>query len=93
MAWSRRGQHAAALGAFRRALSADRVRLERNPIIVRALARAFLRRAEEVERDGRTDIARGLLGEALAFDLRRAPSTLRFELKRQHELLRPGSSE
>ncbi len=91
MAWARRGQHAAALGAFRRALSADRGRLERNPIVVRALARAFLRRAEEIERDGRIDIARGLLGEALAFDLRRAPSTLRFELKRQHELLQRRS--
>ncbi len=87
MTWSRRGEHAAALGAFRRALTADRGRLERNPIVVRALARAFLRRAEEIERDGRLDIARGLLGEALAFDLRRAPSTLRLELKRQHELL------
>jgi HEAT repeat protein len=88
LAFARRGEHAAALGAFRHALSADRVRLERNPIVVRALARAFLRRAEEVERDGRLDIARGLLGEALAFDLRRAPSTLRFELERQHDLLR-----
>lgn len=87
MAWARRGRHAEALGAFRRALSVGRGRLERNPIVVRALARAFLRRAEEIEREGRVDIARGLLAEALAFDLRRAPSALRFELKRQHELL------
>jgi HEAT repeat protein len=92
LAWARKGEHAKALGAFRHAVSADRVRLERNPIVVRALARSFLRRAEEVERDGRVDIARGLLGEVLAFDLRRAPSTLRFELERQHDLLRRRAS-
>lgn len=88
MAFASKDSHALALAAFRRAIDTDRVRVERNPLVVRALARCFLRRAEEMERDGRTDIARGLVGEVLSLDLRRAPSALRFELERRHDALR-----
>jgi HEAT repeat protein len=87
LAFVRRREHAQALNAFRRALTADRQRVERNPLVVGPVARAFLRRAEEVERDGRHDIARGLVAEALALDLRRAPSEVRFELQRLSESL------
>ena len=87
LAFVRRREHAQALNAFRRALTADRQRVERNPLVVGPVARAYLRRAEEVERDGRHDIARGLVAEALALDLRRAPSEVRFELQRLSESL------
>ena len=83
----RRREYAQALNAFRRALTAERHRVERNPLVVGPIARAFLRRAEEVERDGRHDIARGLVAEALSLDLRRAPSEVRFELQRLSESL------
>ena len=59
---------------------------------MRALARVFLRRAEEVEKSGRVDIARGLIEEMLALDLRRVPSELRFELTRRQEHLRQRSA-
>lgn len=88
MAFAGREQYARALPAFRRALEVDRPRIERNPILVRAMAKSFLHRAEQVEREGRNDIARGLVGEVLTLDLRRAPGTVRFELKRKHEVLR-----
>jgi hypothetical protein len=88
MSFARRQQYARALPAFRRALEIDRPRIERNPILVRAMAKSFLHRAEQVEREGRDDVARGLVGEVLALDLRRAPGTVRFELKRKHEILR-----
>jgi len=88
MAFARRGQYALALPAFRRAIEVDRPRIERNPILVRAMAKSFLHRAEEVEREGRNDVARGLVGEVLTLDLRRAPGTVRFELKRKHDVLR-----
>ena len=88
MSFARRGQHALALPAFRRAIEIDRARIERNPIYARAMAQCFLRRAEQVEQEGREDVARGLVGEALTFDLRWAPSAVRFELQRLHELLR-----
>lgn len=93
MAFASRGHDALALPAFRRAIEVDRPRLERNPKVVRAMARCFLRRAEQMEREGREDIARGLVGEVLTFDLRRAPSALRFELQRLHELLRREEQE
>lgn len=83
----RRREYAQALNAFRRALTAERLRVERNPLVVGPVARAFLRRAEEVERDGRHDIARGLVAEALSLDLRRAPSEVRLELQRLSESL------
>ena len=88
MAFARREQYALALPAFRRAIEVDRHRIERNPILVRAMAKAFLHRAEQVEREGRDDVARGLVGEVLTLDLRRAPGTVRFELKRKHDVLR-----
>jgi len=88
MAFARREQYALALPAFRRAIEVDRPRIERNPILVRAMAKSFLHRAEQVEREGREDVARGLIGEVLTLDLRRAPGTVRFELKRKHDVLR-----
>jgi HEAT repeat protein len=88
MAFARREQYALALPAFRRAIEVDRPRIERNPILVRAMAKSFLHRAEQVEREGRDDVARGLVGEVLTLDLRRAPGTVRFELKRTHDVLR-----
>ncbi len=87
MAFARHRQYALALPAFRRAIELDRPRIERNPILVRAMAKSFLYRAEQVEREGRDDIARGLVGEVLSLDLRRAPGTVRFELKRKHDVL------
>lgn len=88
MAFARREQYALALPAFRRAIEIDRPRIERNPILVRAMAKSFLHRAEQVEKEGRSDVARGLVGEVLALDLRRAPGTVRIELKRKHEAFR-----
>ena len=88
MAFARGKQYALALPAFRRAIELDRPRIERNPILVRAMAKSFLHRAEQVEREGRNDIARGLVGEVLTLDLRRAPGTVRFALKRKHDVLR-----
>ncbi|HJL14145.1 MAG TPA: hypothetical protein RMH99_00745 [Sandaracinaceae bacterium LLY-WYZ-13_1] len=81
-----------ALAAFRRALEADRGWVERNVYAMRSLARIFLRRAEEVEKNGRVDIARGLIEEVLSLDLRRVPSELRFELTRRQEQLRMRSA-
>ncbi|MFT3922604.1 MAG: HEAT repeat domain-containing protein [Myxococcales bacterium] len=83
-----RDEYAQALALFRRAIEVERARVERNPLLIRAVARCFLRRSEQVERDGRLAIARGLLDEVLALDLRRAPSSLRFEIGRRHETLR-----
>jgi tetratricopeptide (TPR) repeat protein len=74
------GEHAQALTSFRRALDIDRSAVERSSHAVALAAQAFLRRAETVATDGRADVARGLLEEALALDLRKAPSELRFAL-------------
>jgi HEAT repeat protein len=93
MAFARREQYALALPAFRRAIEIDRPRIERSPILVRAMAKSFLRRAEQVEREGRDDVARGLVGEVLTLDLRRAPGTVRFELKRKHDVLTRGEQD
>jgi hypothetical protein len=93
MAFARGEQYALALPAFRRAIEVDRPRIERNPILVRAMAKSFLHRAEQVEREGRDDVARGLVGEVLTMDLRRAPGTVRFELKRKHDVLRRGEQD
>lgn len=57
-------------------------RVESNPMIMRGLSRCFLRRAEELVADGKHEIARGLVDEALGLDLMRAPSMIRFELQR-----------
>ena len=88
LTYARKNKHAQALAAFRRAIDIDRGRVEGNPIVIRSVARCFLRRAEQVERDGRAEIARGLLEEVLTLDLRRAPSALRFELTRRHDAMR-----
>jgi hypothetical protein len=90
LSFTRQDQHAQSLGAFRRALEADRRRVERNPIIMRALARSFIARAEEVEQEGRADVARGLVREALSLDLRWASGPQRFELERRRTVLRRG---
>ncbi len=89
---ARKERTAQALAAFRRALEADHRWVERQVYIVRVLTRTFLRRAEEVERGGRVDIARGLVEEVLALDLRRVSSELRFELSRRQEQLRLRSA-
>ncbi|HEY8431221.1 MAG TPA: HEAT repeat domain-containing protein [Sandaracinaceae bacterium] len=89
---ARKERTALALAAFRRALEADKRWVERQVYVVGALARVFLRRAEEVEKGGRVDIARGLIEEVLALDLRRVASELRFELTRRQEQLRLRSA-
>jgi len=86
--YAARDEYAQALSLFRRALELARSRVERNPLIIRHVARCFLRRSEQVERDGRIAIARGLMHEVLTLDLRRVPSSLRFEIGRRHETLR-----
>lgn len=88
MLYAARDDYAQALSLFRRALALSRTRIEKNPLIIRHVARCFLRRSEQVERDGRRAIARGLLDEVLSLDLRRVPSSLRFEIGRRHETLR-----
>lgn len=88
MAWARAKRPAQALVAFRRALDADARAVEENYAVIRVLVQTFLRRAEEMERDGRYEIALGLLDELLSRDLRQAPSALRFEVERKRSALR-----
>ncbi len=83
--FEKRGAHAEALVVFRRALALDRGRVERTPHAMRSLARAFLRRSETSVREGRREVARGLLDEVLALDLRRVPAPLRQALLRERE--------
>jgi hypothetical protein len=45
-----------------------------------------------MEREGRSDIARGLLEEVMTLDLRRAPSAMRFEISRRHDAVRRRST-
>jgi tetratricopeptide (TPR) repeat protein len=71
---------AQALAAFRRALDIDRAEIEADTAAITALAQAFLRRAEAMEREGRLDIARGLIEEVLSYDLRRASAEVRLAL-------------
>ena len=49
------------------------------------MATTFLRRAEAVEREGRVDIARGLVDEALSYDLRRAGAEVRMALSERRK--------
>jgi HEAT repeat protein len=86
--YAARDDYAQALALFRRALELARRSVERNPLVIVQVARCFLRRSEQVERDGRIAIARGLLHEVLTLDLRRVPNSLRFEIGRRHETLR-----
>jgi HEAT repeat protein len=81
----RRNAVAPALAAFRRALDIDRAALERDPDAISALAKTFLRRAEAMEREGRLDIARGLVEEALSYDLRKADPEVRLALAERRE--------
>lgn len=82
---ARRGDVAAALAAFRRALDIDREALEADASALSVMATTFLRRAEAVEREGRVDIARGLVDEALSYDLRLAGPEVRMALReRRH---------
>ncbi|MCS6799390.1 MAG: HEAT repeat domain-containing protein [Myxococcota bacterium] len=85
MTLERAGQTSRALSAFRRALETDRAGCEGNPIVIRSLVRAFLGRAEQLQREGRSEVAWGLLEEVLALDLRRAPAALRVELERRRD--------
>ncbi|RLB49378.1 MAG: hypothetical protein DRJ42_21140 [Deltaproteobacteria bacterium] len=91
MAHAGRNRHAPALAAFRRAIEVDRIVIEQNAAAMRVLVTVFLRRADEVEGEGRRDIARGLLEEVTSLDLRRAPSALRFEVSRRHDAARRGA--
>ncbi|MFO0681228.1 MAG: HEAT repeat domain-containing protein [Sandaracinus sp.] len=88
LAQVRRGRAPQALAAFRRALSSDRSYIEAQAYVVRSLARTFLRRAEEMEKTGRRDVALGLLEEVVALDLRRVEEPVRFEISRRAERLR-----
>jgi tetratricopeptide (TPR) repeat protein len=92
ISYARRMQSAQALANFRRVLTIDRHAIEDNSAAVRALAQAFLRRAEAMEREHRDDIARGLLEEALSIDLRRAPVDLRFALEQRLRTLQAKTS-
>lgn len=76
---------ASALAAFRRALDIDRAALEGDSRAINTLAMTFLRRTEAVEREGRLDIARGLVEEALSYDLRRASARARLGLSERRE--------
>lgn len=82
-----RGSSAEALVVFRRAIEIDRASVERTPLAARAVARAFLERSEATRREGRRDVAQGLLEEALTLDLRRVPLPLRQALAREREKL------
>jgi tetratricopeptide (TPR) repeat protein len=88
MVHARQDRHALALASFRRAIEVDRARVEGRSISMRALSTCFLRRAEEMEREGRAEIARGLLEEVLSLDLRRSPAAIRFEIARRHAAIR-----
>ena len=85
---AREHTYSQALTSFRRAVEIDRERVERHTSVVKVFVRCFLRRAEQVEREGRADIARGLLDEVLALDLRRVPSQLRYEIDRHLRAVR-----
>jgi hypothetical protein len=76
---------APALAAFRRALDIDRAELENDAHAISALAKTFLRRAEAMEREGRLDIARGLIEEALSYDLRQSNAEVRLALSERRE--------
>ncbi len=85
---TRMGRYGAALASFRLALEADRRTVEASSTTMEALVLAFLRRAEQMERDGRREVARGLIDEVRTLDLRRVPGSLRFEVERRAEDLR-----
>jgi hypothetical protein len=77
----RSGETSQALAAFRRAVQIDRAYVESHGFAITAMAQAFLRRAEAMEREGRIEIARGLTEEIHGFDLRRASERVRAALR------------
>ncbi|MEY4575360.1 MAG: hypothetical protein RL701_63, partial [Pseudomonadota bacterium] len=89
---ARRRDVAAALSAFRRALDIDRAALEADEHAISVLAMTFLRRAEAVEREGRVLIARGLVEEALSYDLRRASTQARLALSERRDAHAAGQA-
>jgi HEAT repeat protein len=82
---SRHDETALSLAAFRRAIEIDRSYVEAHGSVITAMAQAFLRRAEGVEREGRLEIARGLVEEILSHDLREASARVRFALRERKE--------
>lgn len=82
-ALARRAMDVEALVYFRRALEVDRSYTEAQPQAMRLLVQSTLRRAETVEQQSRHAIARGLLEEVLALDLRKVPGQLRYEVERR----------
>lgn len=88
--YAKRGEYGQALVAYRRALEREPARVQANAITMRLLSRCFLRRAEQLIKEGRRDIAAGLVAEANKLDLRKAPGVIRFELMRLERALRRG---
>lgn len=83
----RAGRHGQAVAHFRKALELNRVSVEGQPWTATAAANSFLWRAGELEGEGRYDIAKGLVDEAVRMDLRRVASAVQFELSRKRERL------
>ncbi|MCC7539633.1 MAG: hypothetical protein IT379_25650 [Deltaproteobacteria bacterium] len=85
---ARAGEDARALAFFRRALELDAAAVTSEALAMRALLRVALSRADVLSREGRREVARGVLDEVLALDLRRASPELRFEIARRARSLR-----
>jgi tetratricopeptide (TPR) repeat protein len=90
--YAKQDDYGQALTAYRRALEREPQRVQANAITMRLLARCYLRRAEQLAKDGHRDIAAGLVAEAHRLDLRKAPSVLRFELARLERALKRGDA-
>jgi tetratricopeptide (TPR) repeat protein len=90
--YAKQHDYGQALTAYRRALEREPRRVQANAITMRLLSRCFLRRAEQLTRDGSRDIAAGLVAEANRLDLRKAPSVIRFELARLERALKRGDA-
>jgi tetratricopeptide (TPR) repeat protein len=88
--YAKEDDYGQALTAYRRALEREPARVQANSITMRLLSRCFLRRAEQLTKEGRRDIAAGLIAEANRLDLRKAPSVIRFEIARLERALRRG---
>lgn len=90
--YAKQGDYGQALVAYRRALEREPGRVQANAITMRLLSRCFLRRAEQLIKEGRREIALGLVSEAMRLDLRKAPSVIRFELARLERALKRGEA-
>jgi tetratricopeptide (TPR) repeat protein len=88
--YAKQHDYGQALSAYRRALEREPGRVQANVITMRLLSRCFLRRAEQLTKEGRRDIAAGLVAEANRLDLRKAPAVIRFELARLERALKRG---